>query len=244
MQKQMTRIPLPTVSRRPDGKAHPFPIQISLQAREFIQGALFHAAFADIAAGEFVRLPDGVSRVELIMRGRGLAQGVSEEGWQLMRKYQDIFAGTVYQSVLITLNSHWDWYIRKLSEFIRFARSSVGGPALSNADEKRLARADRLPLGEQLEIMELVVGITLPLLADERQELREMALVRNLGLHNRWEIDPQYLRETKRKGLQVGELCLVGIGELQSWHSLLIKLLSSSGLECAKRFNAAPDYPI
>jgi hypothetical protein len=92
--------------------------------------------------------------------------------------------------------------------------------------------------------MELVVGITIPLLADERQELREMALVRNLGLHNRWEIDPQYLRETKRKGLQVGELRLVGIGELQSWHSLLIKLLSSSGLECAKRFNAAPDYPI
>jgi hypothetical protein len=240
----MTRIPLPIVSRRPDGRAHPFPIQVSLQAQEFIQGALFHAAFADIAAGEFVRLPDGVNRVERVMRGRGLAQDVFEQGWQLMRKYQAIFAGTVYQSVLITLNSHWDWYIRKLSEFIRFARSSVGGPALSNADEKRLARADRLPLGEQLEVIELAIGVTLRLVADERQELMEMSLVRNLGLHNRWEIDPQYLRETKQKGLQVGKLRLIGIEELQSWHSLLIKLLGSSGLECAKRFNDAPDFPI
>lgn len=230
--------------RQPDGKAHPFPIQISLQAQEFIQGALFHAAFADIAAGEFVRLPGGVNRVELVMRERGLAQGVSEEGWQLLRKYQNIFEGTVFQSVLIALNSHWDWYIRKLSEFIRFARSSIRAPALSNADDKRLARADRLPLSEQLEIMELAIGVTLPLSADERQALKEMALVRNLGLHNRWEIDFQYLRETKMNGLQVGELRLIGIGELQYWHSLLIKLLSNSGLECAKRFNAAPDYAI
>lgn len=191
-----------------------------------------------------MRLPDGVNRVETVMSERGLAQGISADGWQLLRKYQAVFAGTVYQSVLITLNSHWDWYIRQLSEFLRFARSSVGGPTLSNADEKRLARADRLPLDEQLEIMERAVGTILPLAIDERQELREMSLVRNLGLHNRWEIDPQYLRTTTRKGLRIGELRLVGVEELKIWHSLLIKLLTGSGLECAKRFNSAPNYPI
>jgi hypothetical protein len=244
MQKQMTRIPLPTVSRQPGSRAHPFPIQISLQAQEFIQGVLFHATFADIAAGEFVRLRDGVDRVEFIMRERGLAQGGSEEGWQLMHKYKDIFAGTIYQSVLISLNSHWDWYIRKLSEFIRYARSSLKCPTLSNAVEKGLAKADLLPLLEQLKVIESAIGIILPLKPDERQELEEMSLVRNLGLHNRWEIDPKYMKKTKREGLQVGELRLVSTGELQDWHSLLIKLLSSSGLECAKRFNNAPDYPV
>jgi hypothetical protein len=240
----MTKISLPVLSRRPDANAHPYPIQVSLQTQEFIQGALFHAAFADIAAGEFVRLPDGVNRIENAMRARGLAEGISEHGWRIIGNYQAVFAGMVYQSVLITLNSHWDWYIRKLSEFIKFARQPVGGPTLATPDEKRLARVDRLPLGEQIEVIELAIGVTLPIVENERQELKEMSLVRNLGLHNRWEIDLQYLRETKRKGFQVGELRLVGLEELQGWHSLLIKLLSISGIECAKRFNSAPNFPI
>jgi hypothetical protein len=240
----MTRIHLPSVSRETDGKVHPFPIQISIQTLEFIQGALFYATFADIAAGEFVRLPDGVSQVEHLMQTRGLLQGVAEEGWQLMSKYRDIFKDTAYQSVLIALNSHWDWFIRKLSEFIKFAYPIVGMPTLSNSITQRFDKVERKSLNEQLEIIEAVVGITLNLSSDERLELKEMALARNLGLHNRWEIDPQYLEKTERKGLQVGELRIVDIKELESWHSLLVRLLNNLGLECAKKFYAAPDYHI
>jgi hypothetical protein len=237
------KLTLPVVSRREDSQAHPFPFQIALQTLEFLQGMMFHASFGDIAAGELVRQPGGVSHVEQIMRERGLRAGVTNQAWMIIRKYQCVFEGLVFQSALIGLNSHWDWYIRKLCEFIRFARSSVGGSSLTNHDEKRLSRADHLPLGEQVEILELTIGVALPLSVTEKQELREMSLVRNLGLHNRWEVDAQYLKETTRVGLEIGDLRVVDIAELQNWHSLLIKLLDSSASECAKRFNAAPDFP-
>jgi hypothetical protein len=230
------------MSRTKDAEAHPFPFQIALQTQEFLQGALFHALVADIAAGEFVRQPGGTSRIDQIMHARGLRVDVGNQSWMLLRKYQHVFEGIAFQSVLIGLNSHWDWYIRRLSEFIRFARSSVGSSTLSSSDEKRLRRVERLPLDEQLVILELAIGVNLSLAAVERQELKEMSLVRNIGLHNRWETDVRYLKETTRQGLQVGELRVVGIEELQSWHSLLIKLLLSSASECAKRFNGAPDF--
>ncbi|MCU1306134.1 MAG: hypothetical protein JWN45_829 [Acidobacteriaceae bacterium] len=236
------RIRLPAASRK-NSQAHPFPFQIAMQTQEFLQGMIFHASFGDIAAGEFARQPDGVNQVERIMLAQGLDAGVPDEAWTIIRKYQCVFEGFVFQSVLIGLNSHWDWYIRKLSEFIRFARSSVSCSSLSNSDEKRLLRADRLPLGEQFEVLQLAIGVALLLSEAERQELREMSLVRNLGLHNRWEIDAQYLKETTRNGVEIGDLRLVDMAELRSWHSLLIKALSSSALECAKRFNAAPDFP-
>lgn len=238
----MTRIPLPPVSRGKDARAHPFPIQIALQTEEFLQGAVFHASFADIAAGEFVGQPGGVSRVEKIMLEHGLDQGLADEAWELLRKYQCVFEGVVFQSVLISLNSHWDWYIRRLSDFIRFARDSCGGPKLSKQEEKRLKRAAHLALYDQLEIVELGARVSLPLEFSERQELHEMSLVRNLGLHNRWEIDASYLERTNRTGFIEGELRIVDEVELRNWHSLLIKLLHTSFLECAKRFHAAPEF--
>jgi hypothetical protein len=235
-------IPLPEISRGTNGTAHVFPIQIGMQTQGFIQGALFLAAFADIAAGEFVRLPDGVARVERLMKEQGLAEGVSDQGWQLVRQYKAVFEGTVFQSVLITLNSHWDWYVRRLCEFIRFGLSLEGTAALLDRDEKRLARADRLPLGEQLEVLELAIGSNLTVSANEREELTEMTLVRNLGLHNRWEIDAGYLRRTKRSGMQAGELRLMDLNELLGWHSLLLRLLRVSAFACATRFRGAPDF--
>jgi len=237
-------IPLPEISRTSHSQAHPFPLQIVLQAQEFIQGAIFLAAFGDIAAGEFVRTPGGVDRTEVVMRERGLAQGVSDEAWRLVRKYKAIFELTVFQSVLFSLNSHWDWYVRRLSEFIRFSRRSVGGSGLSAADEKRLARADHLPLGEQIEVLELGAGAKFALTETERDDLIEMSLVRNLGLHNRWEADDRYLKSTKKTEFSLGQLRLVSVEELFRWHSLLIKALRVTGSQCAKAFVGAPDFPV
>lgn len=238
------KIALPVVSRKPNSQAHPFPIQIALQTQEFIQAVLFHTAFMDIASGEFVRMPDGVKRVEEILRARGLEDSVYSQAWELMRKYQVVFDTYVFQSVLIAFNSHWDWYIRKLAEFIRASRLKIGGHSLSKEDEKRLTRVDRLPLPEQLALIELTIGTNLPLSEAERQELKEMSLVRNLGLHNRWEIDTIYMKETSKTGFQTGDLRIVNIEELLKWQALLIKLLNSSSVECAKRFNTAPDFPM
>lgn len=238
----MTRIALPLVTSTKGAQAHPYPLQIAYQTQEFIQGFMFYAAFSDLAAGQIVRMPNGIQMIESQMKDRGLSAGVAEQGWQIMHKYTHVFQDTIYQSVLISLNSHWDWYIRKLSEFIEFCRTNIGGPVVSAKDEKRLKRASRLPLVEQIEVVELTAGIQLALSEDQRNELNEMSLVRNLGLHNRWEIDSTYLRETVRTGLQLGDLRTIDIAELQKWHRRLVELLQRSSIECAKVFKMAPDF--
>lgn len=238
----MARIPLPSISASADAGAHKFPIQISLQTQEFLQGTLFHTAFRDIAAGEFVGFTTGVAKVESILAERGLVPGTFEQAWAILHKYQMFFEGGVFQEALVAMTSHWDWYVRRLSEFIRFARNHVGGPTLSKEELRQLERADFLPIAEQLQIISTAANIDLNLSSAEADELAEMTLVRNLALHNRREVDHRYLRATKRIGFGERDLRIVEAGELQQWHALLVKVLNQSALECARRYHAVPSF--
>jgi hypothetical protein len=238
----MTRYPLPTLNRSPNSQAHPFPFQISLQTQEFLQAALFYSTFADVAVAEVVSEPGGVARVESRLQERGLNPNIVSQAWSFLEKYREVFKGSVYQHALIQLNSHWDWYIRRLCEFVQFGRAYCQTPALKAEDEKRLRRASRLPIAEQLEVIEVAASISLGLAADEKEELSEMSQARNLGLHNRWEVDADYLRKTKRIGYSLGDLRQIEIPELRKWHSLLVTLLHNSSRETAKMFKTAPDF--
>ncbi len=237
------RIPLPRITKGPNARAHPYPFQISYQTLEFLQGSLFYASFVDLAAGEFVRLPDGMSKIEKIFTQKPYSKKTYDEAWSYLEKYRVIFEKVAFQAVLIALNSHWDWFIRKLGEFIVFARSKSGDAVLSRPDERRLARVSFLPIIEQLEIIEVAGGIKLPLKQDDRTELEEMGLVRNLGLHNRSEVDAWYLTKTQRKGLNPGDLRIIDVDELYVWHGLLISLVNESAQQLAVAFVAVPDYP-
>lgn len=237
------RIPLPNVARAPDAAAHPYPFQISIQTLEFLQASLFYAAFVDVATGELVRQPDGMARIEKQFTEKLYTKETYDQVWGFLAKYQPVFDRVPFQSVLISLNSHWDWYLRKLVDFILFARANTGADALSNESTRRLERSGMLPLLEQIEIVELSAGVQFGLTDQQRVELQEMALVRNLGLHNRWELDARYLEKTQRQGLQPGELRLVAIDELHQWHHLLMTLVHESASRVAVAFVAAPDYP-
>ena len=75
------------------------------------------------------------------------------------------------------------------------------------------------------------------------QELVEMSLVRNLGLHNRWEVDERYMARTRRVGsAAIGELRIMSLDELQTWQSLISRVLIRSSSECAQIFKDAPDF--
>lgn len=240
----MPRIPLPTATRTAEATAHSYPILIALQTQEFLQGALFYAAFADLAAGETVSRPGGVATVERRMAALGLSEGVSDQGWALIAKYKSVFEGVVFQSVLISLCSHWDWYVRRLMRFIAFSRRELAMSPLQKAVAKDLERADRLPIARQLEVIAKASGRDLQLTQGELDELLEMSLVRNLGLHNRWEADETYIERSLKPGIPLGDLRLVAVGELHHWHSLLMRLLHRSSLECAQAFKSAPEFAI
>jgi len=236
------RIPLPIATKTAGATAHPYPFQIASQTLEFLQASLFYASFVDVATGEFVRLPDGMGKLEKQFTEKLYSKETYDQAWGFLAKYRPVFERVPFQSVLISLNSHWDWYLRKLVDFIRFARANIGTPPLSNDDARRLERSGSLPLIEQIEVVELSAGIQFNLINEQRAELKEMALVRNLGLHNRWEVDARYLANTPRQGLQVGELRLIDVDELYQWHRLLMTLVNESASKVAVAFVAAPNY--
>ncbi len=236
------RIPLPSVTKAAGATAHPYPFQIAGQTLEFLQASLFYASLVDVATGELVRLPDGMAKLERQFTQRLYSKETYDQAWGFLAKYRPVFERVPFQSVLISLNSHWDWYLRKLVEFILFARGKIGAAALSNDDARRLERSGSLPLVDQIEVVEISAGVKFTLTDDQRAELKEMALVRNLGLHNRWEVDARYLANTRRQGLQLGELRLVDVDEIYHWHRLLIALVNESASKAAVALVAAPDY--
>jgi hypothetical protein len=236
------KIPLPTVTRGP--KVHPFPVQVSLQTQEFIQAVLFYGMFADYAAGEYVRLPNALNKIEQKIIEDGLDKKSWDNGWDYLQKYQVIFNNTLFQNVLILMRSHWDWYIRQIGEFIVFARNHVSIPVLDAKKQKSLERVGFKEITQQIAILEEACGISFNLPSSVLSDIAEMALVRNLGMHNRWEVDDFYLQKTtSTTPWELKDVRLLEIDELKSWAGSLSKLISETSFQIAVKYVAAPDFP-
>ncbi len=69
-----------------------------------------------------------------------------------------------------------------------------------------------------------------------------MHLVRNLGLHNQWEVDETYLKNTKAKNFEVGNKRLIETPELEKWHSAFIDLVLETSSQLAVLYAGAPPY--
>lgn|GEM_PF-1408141 len=238
-----TKIPLPSVSKTPGARAHSFPIQVSVQTQEFIQAVLFYAMFADIAAGRYVRLPNALNNIEQEVMKEGLDKKLWDNGWSYLQRYQPIFNNTIFQNVLILMRSHWDWYIRQIGEFVSFARNHVSSPALDKNQEKELARIGWKEITQQLTILEKSCGIKFNLSPAILSDINEMSLVRNLGMHNRWEVDDYYLNKTSSSKWELKDVRLTEIAELRSWSGSLSKLINETSLEIAIKYVHAPDFP-
>lgn len=237
------RIPLPDFVRSQDAKIHPYPYIIGIQTLEFMQGSIFYASIMDVASGAYIRLPDGMENLERLVTEKLDSQNTYDEAWRILEKYQVVFEKTIFQSVLIAMNSHWDWYARRLIDFIVFSRLDLNYPELEKVVQKKLERFSSLPIGEQLEVIQIAAGVILSITEGEKTELQEMVLVRNIGLHNRWEIDKRYLERTSRNGYQLGEVRTFEAKELNGWHQVFIKIVHKTSMEVARAFVRTPDYP-
>jgi hypothetical protein len=238
------KIPLPAVTRAPNAKAHPFPVQVSLQTQEFIQAVLFYGMFADYTAGEYVRLPDALNKIEQKLIEDGLDKKLWDNGWDYLQKYQMIFNNTLFQNVLILMRSHWDWYIRQMGEFVVFARNHVSSPVLDAKKQKSLERVAFKEITQQIAILEEACGINFNLPNSVLSDIAEMALVRNLGMHNRWEVDDFYLQKTtSTTPWELKDIRLLEVDELKSWAGSLSKLIVETSFQIAAKYVAAPDFP-
>jgi hypothetical protein len=237
------KIPLPSITKLPNASAHGFPLQICVQTYEFMIGAMFYAAIADVAAGQFIRLPNGLKKLENDLRQSGMDKKEWDRGWNILERYMPVFENSVFQNVLVLVRSHWDWYIRQLRGFVAFARLHVASPTLSNKQQKLFDYLDRKEIVEQISILEGACGITFSFPSSIIVDVNEMSLVRNLGLHNRWEVDAFYLNKTLSSGWTMGDIRVVTIDELRGWIASLRKLLDETSIQIAKRYYSVPDYP-
>lgn len=237
------KIPLPLVTKTTNAKAHPYPVQVSLQTQEFIHAVLFYAMFADSAAGAYVRLPNALNNIEEKLIEGGLEKREWERGWDYLQKYQAVFNNTIFQNVVILMRSHWDWYIRQIGEFINFARVHIAYPPLSKKQQTDLNRIGWSEITRQLVILEESCGIKFSLSPQILLDINEMSLVRNIGLHNRWEVDDFYLRKTSSSIWELKDVRIIEIGELKSWAGSLSKLIMETSLQIAIKNVGAPDYP-
>jgi hypothetical protein len=240
---KLMRIELPAVTKTPDPQAHPYPFQIGLQTQEFMQGAILHTIFMDVATSQRIRLPNGLAEVEKELVENGLYPKVNADTRAILDKYQSIYSKFVYQNVLISLKSHWDWYIDKLGAFTVFGRNEVGGPQITNSDQRDLERIGFASITKQIKILQKCTGISFQFESDTLAHATEMALVRNLGIHNRWEVNEFYLARTKTAAQwTVGDIRTFGVPELEHWHQNLINMINSTSIKVAIHFRDASDY--
>ncbi len=237
------RIYLPKVTMQKDAKAHPFPFQIALQTKEFIQGAVFYFAIYDEAAGIFLRMPDSIKILEEIFINKGMKKSNLELSWQIFQGYKSVFESMVFRNVLLTVRSYWDWYTNKLAEFIIFAQENVGS-ILSKRDITQLRKITFKEITNQLEIMGNICSLDFDISEETKGNIKEMSLVRNLGLHNRWEVDKQYLEITaENKRFQIGDTRDFDAKELGVWHKSLIDIIGMTCKPIAIKYVSAPMFP-
>lgn len=109
--------------------------------------------------------------------------------------------------------------------------------------EKTLARLERRPILEQIAGIELATGGTDRAHRRGSRAPERASLVRNLALHNRWEVDEQYAKQSARNRWQPGEVREFDISEGYARNRSLLRVLNALSLEVAQRFVSAPGYP-
>lgn len=238
-----TKIPLLKMTQKDDAQAHVYPFQISLQTQEFLQAAIFYTAFTDIATSEHIRIEGKLEDIEATFTERLYTKESYDECWEFLQRYFEIFKKGAFQNVIVSLNSHWDWYIRNLGKFIDFARDHVESPALNARQRNDLSRIGNCSISQQLETIEIVSGVQLEIDENDKEHLKEMSRVRNLGLHNRWEVDEKYIELSGRTDVEIGDIRFVEIDEINLWHGALIKTLDETCRKVAIHYIAAPSYP-
>ena len=236
------KILIPPYVKGPKAIGHPFPLSICLQTVEFMHGSLFFYTFQDAAAGRMVRLPNGFSDVKKSMIADGFDSPKIDQAFGILGKYKGLFQMLMFQNVLISIISHWDWYIRRLSEFVVFSREHIELPRLNSRDRGALLRIDHKSVLQQLEIIEKSCDVSFDITPGQRSHFKEMTLVRNLGVHNRWEVDRHYLEKTDTGPWETNQIREFDETELNPWHGRLLRIVNNTSKHLSRRLLDAPEF--
>jgi len=219
---------------------HLYPLKIALRSHTLIQGSVFYGVFVDMASGQYVRVvPDPEGNIKRLLLDAGLSEENYELSWRCFQEYMEEFQHPIYQHGLYSMISHWDWYISNLGKFVNYALKYISP---RDPDNLNLLRLNRKPFREQIKYLSKTIEIEFIFEDDAVDLVEEMNLVRNLGMHNEWEVDMDYLRKTKTNGWQVGQKRVFEMEEIDKWHSALRNIISVSARDVATRYVHVPKF--
>ena len=220
---------------------HLYPLKIALRAQRLIQGSLFYDVFMDTATGQYVRTVPNPERTikDFLINNAGWSEDTYETSWGCFKDYLKEFQSPIHQHAVYSMVSHWDWFISNLGRFIDFAERSL---APEKQTDKDLLKLNFKPFTKQIEIVKKETGISLNIDGNTLDLIEEMDLVRNLGMHNEWEVDDTYLKKTKTSGFKSGNKRIFEIAEITKWHYAYLQLIGALASEIAVRYAQVPNY--
>jgi hypothetical protein len=227
---------------KPDSKTlkHLYPLKIALRAQRLIQGSVFYDVFTDMATGQYARIvPNPERAIRDLLIKIGWSEDTYEISWACFKSYLDEFQNPIFQHTIFSIISHWDWYISNLGRFVYFAEKYIYPDKQINKD---LLKLNFKPFSKQVHIIKIETGILLDIDNGIIDLIEEMHLVRNLGMHNEWEIDDIYLKYTKKEDMKLGEKRILDIAEITEWHSAFLQLIKVLSYEVAIRYAQAPEF--
>jgi len=223
-----------------NSQGHLYPKKIAERAQRLIQGTLFYGVYTDTATLLFAKTN---SKAEHAVKDSLMKDGWPEEtyeiSWECFTSYLNEFPNPIYHHAVYSIISHWDWYISNLGKFIDFAEKHISPTKETNRD---LLKLSFKPFATQIEIIKNETGILLNIQSETLDLVEEMHLVRNLGMHNEWEVDEIYLQKTKTKNLKLGDKRVLEIGEVTKWHFAFLQLLDTLSTETAVLYAQVPPY--
>lgn len=222
---------------------HPFPIKVAYQTLRFIQGTIFYFTLTDEAAGQFFSQSNGYNAIKnLFVNGYNYSETTWETSWNCFEEYVKRFPNQYRLETLISMKSHWDWYISQIGNFLIFALAQDNTQKISPKEIESSKKIGFADIGSQFKILKKITGLEFNLSDVDIQTLSEMALVRNLGIHNQWEVDDYYIKWTKEPRWKRGQIRRFGIEELNIWHKTLITAINQTSVIIAQKYFNAPQF--
>jgi hypothetical protein len=221
----MAKIPLPDISNQHGlNNLHPYPIQIGKQTIEFIRATWFEIFLTNAVAELYAESnPEGwKSKAFSRMREQGIETSAISPGWDSLKNYMEYFRHANVHSAVIALCSHWDWFIRKLSNFIFEYKDYLKIPT----SVKNYKNIGMKPILEQIEIIEKSLDISLSIKEADKAILKVVSGIRNIGVHNRWEVDAKYLK-SNADNWKIGEIRIIESGELKNWGEVFVRCIDA-----------------
>src|SRR5262245_35804356 len=237
------RIELPEVELKEGVRAHIFPLQIGEQVKEMIRATETHLSLTGRAV-ETMWQNEEWTKIVFQEESKVYSQESFRLGFQTMIKYAPLFESYIRQHAVIFLVSEWDWYVTKLMQFLRrsWKMEEWGGKTKRPQGFKKDKTVSEIE-ADVRRIQNLCGVSEWPFDPRVVEQWNELSLVRNLGIHHRWEVNRHYLKASMwREYWYPGDLRIPIEDEVVTWIDCVKDAVNNTSVWAAKRFADAPAY--